>query len=1416
MRKQVALLTVMLACGLWGCKSNTIAVSGENNTAEILDLMAAENADHIMNIQKGKVEVIKGTTFRYTVDTPDTPEDGLVSTEATVGTLLGQLKAVDETAGLSVTDAQGKEKGEDAQIEAGDVIHIKTGSDDTTYEIEVVPGAVGGKLSVSSQELTAGTEKDLVLDYSVGQRTPDASVVIEVPEGIKVTEDNTTVNVIGRGAVLLSDLETQSPGRYGEGFAPDKVGSVTIEDTEGNGQKLTFEGLDLRPDNGIDLQLVIQGAAVEAPGEYDFKASYTTAEPEVLESPVSVASVQAVQTVTDFTRKITRSDVYDVNTDYQAAEFEWTPVSDAQKISLQVSEDKGATWNEYKGDIAKDSGSIQVSGLKPDMEYQFRLEITGGEREGISNVAKLYSGMYDIKKNAQLTADGSADCTDAVNDAIQYLNSLGGGTLLFQDGNFGLRTVHLASNVYLYINQDAVLTALLGGDQPEDTWYSDREFRRGASPTATGPYDTPENWLTKQDVGHTFFQNAMFFGERLDNIKIVGNGLITGADNLDYSDNVLDEVDGKRNAERACDKLISVKLCTNVEFGGLTKGKDLWYEETENPDSDEPFYLEKDGQTRDTEISNMLRVTESGHFVMLAAGTDGIHNHDVYVEKTPNKNIRDIFDFMECNDVKAVNIYAEGAADDIIKPGSDCGLGFTRPSSNFLVRNIIGDTRCNLFQIGSETVDDIQNICVDNVYVLASDKAAFSISTNDGGTVKNVHLNCGGTTGNCKYDIDTGLTLGYEPSSPVHHMSEFRRSRTPFFLSISNRGRTLGGQAERFQFEDTNGSERDELLSTNVNIGHVENIFINDVNAEECYAGSCYYNERWLPYTNQGESSPVIVGYAVPEIGPKLPDGRQVGYIENVTFENVNVLVKGGHPVGDANSTPGELGVGQYNVSNLSVQPSYGFWARHVKNLLFDNCSVDFEENDDRYGIVLNDVHGATIKNTKMTKGANNRNVLELLDSTNVSTKDCVIVDKEQMTLADLKNEDVNGKQTYPYNVSDNTALAINGADGKIAVDEENKKIQVAFGTDAEELYPVLAAADGSEQVYTLTTKEDETLQRKSGALENGDQLSVMAANWSDREIYTVQVLPSDVAEAVPATEDGPVLSASNGKVRVLEGTTGQQLFENLTGADGSEQVYETGAGKTELVQGDSLKVTSQNEKNTKEYTIELVKDVRLHLKDGQDKVISVDNQKGSIIAYNKTTFGELAASVDLAEGAKLDVVGKENEPLTQESRIQVVNGTSSQEYVVRLIDFESLQPIEVEAESGNFRLSYGKATSQNSTEKNSKNQLVAFRDVKKNDFVEYLLENVPAGKYELQYTYSASKRDLGIVQVSVNGIDLGDPIDEYAKTLEESTKKTVIVGTFVKEDTGNVTIRSTVMGKNPLSAKSEINLDKIALVPVK
>jgi hypothetical protein len=431
----------------------------------------------------------------------------------------------------------------------------------------------------------------------------------------------------------------------------------------------------------------------------------------------------------------------------------------------------------------------------------------------------------------------------------------------------------------------------------------------------------------------------------------------------------------KNTPDNRADKMFTLKLCTNLEIGGIHREEDLWYD----AEKDEPYYIGNDG-SKIFDHDNMLKIDRAGHFVLLATGTDNINVHNTYFAKDSQSNARDIYDFMGCNNVTATNIYSKVSSDDIIKPGSDCSLGFTRPARNYKIRNIIGDTNCNLFQVGSETADDIKDICVDNIYVLGANKAGFSISTNDGAHISDIHLNCGHT-------------------GKIHSRSKMYRTRAPFFISISNRARILGATTGRYVFTE-NGVKHDELLVKNVNIGKVENIILNGIDVSEVYGGSSYggKNGRWKAYDGtQKKATPIIAGYKLPDtdsvkggLNFNLPNGQHTGYITNIDFNDVHILVKGGNLASDTANLASELGVGQYNVANLNVQPSYGLWARHVKGLTVSNSTFNYEARDSRYAIFLDDVLGAKISSIRVVQAKDNSHIIKLKNSLDIAIENTV------------------------------------------------------------------------------------------------------------------------------------------------------------------------------------------------------------------------------------------------------------------------------------------------------------------------------------------------------------------------------------------------------------------------------------------
>jgi polygalacturonase len=942
------------------------ALAQKTNKTKFSTDIIENNSTHIARITKDTLSVITGSTYLFTVDTP--ADKGLVTTKPTVQQFLGEIRSKDGSVQTyKLTDKDGVVKNE-GDILTGD--HLIVLSQDKkankTYNIIVQPGAVGGQLRLQQDRITGNTNTNLVLYFTAGQRSPNTTVKIYLPEGILVTGENTTVNVISRGDVKLNELAAQSMGRLGTNYPYKKVGNFAVSKNPGGGSVLLFKHLDLRPANGADLKIVISNVNLSKPGKYFFKAVYETKQPEVLTSAgigAEIAILKVTNTISDFERVLDKTLQYKESVDtYTKAGFKWGSLN-LPGTQLLQSTDKGKSWSRSSAIVDNKNSTATISGLTANKLYSFKLSVKDGEHKGFSNTVQFYSGKLDIKSFAVPGADNE-DYTQKINEAIDYLSGIGGGTLLFSKGIYSVRTIHLKSNVYLYIDKDAVIKAIKGADAPETTWFSDLKYRSGLSPTDTGPYEDPENYMTKQDVGHHYFRNSMFFGERLDNVKITGNGLITGNGNLVNGDNVM-----KNAPDNRADKMFTFKLCTNVEIGGIYRKEDLWYDASK----DQTYYINKD-DSKDFDTDNMLQIDRTGHFALLATGTDNLDVHDTYFGKNNTGNTRDIYDFMQCNNVTATNIYCTVTSDDIIKPGSDCSLGFTRPASNYKVRNIIGDTNCNLFQIGSETADDIMDVHVDNIYVLGANKAGFSISTNDGAHIKDIHLNCGHT-------------------GPVHSRSKMFRTYAPFFISISNRGRILGANVAKYKF-DENGVQHDELLVTNVDIGLVENIILNGIDVSEVYGGSSYSGKtRWKPYDGtQRRATSIVAGYALPDsslveggLNFKLPNGKHTGYIRNIEFNDVHILDKGGNPISDTAASPPELGVGQYNASNLKTEPSYGLWARHVTGLTINNCSFNYEKPDSRYALFFDDVLNAKLSSIKMVKANSNNSVIKLRNSSNVT-----------------------------------------------------------------------------------------------------------------------------------------------------------------------------------------------------------------------------------------------------------------------------------------------------------------------------------------------------------------------------------------------------------------------------------------------
>lgn len=377
--------------------------------------------------------LFEGSTYRYTVDTPE--NEGLSSTLPSVEALKEQLAHSGSGVYRLFTSA-GQEKTEGFPAH-GDYLQSTSKK---RLLVGVHKGALPPVIKLDRTAFTIKTAGSLTLDFYAGQRSPMTTVTIRVPEGVDVTLDNTTVNVIGRGEVILRDLPKQSIGRTGTNYSYKKVGDVEICKDGKKGTLLIFKDLDFRPSNGPDIRLCFRGVVIPEKGNYAFEADYITSQPEVLHSPVATATFEGVTTVSDFTRTPLQAFTYKKNWDLSFTSFYWTAPRNAESVTLLLSEDKGRTWKPVRTTILPDDDFAAAGRLNPNQLYAFKLLVKGGDNQGESNIAWFYSGLQDIK-TAGVKGDGIADDTETINQAIKEMNELGGGILRFTAGTYNVRLI---------------------------------------------------------------------------------------------------------------------------------------------------------------------------------------------------------------------------------------------------------------------------------------------------------------------------------------------------------------------------------------------------------------------------------------------------------------------------------------------------------------------------------------------------------------------------------------------------------------------------------------------------------------------------------------------------------------------------------------------------------------------------------------------------------------------------------------------------------------------------------------------------------------------------------------------------------------------------------------------------------------
>ena len=270
-----------------------------------------------------------------------------------------------------------------------------------------------------------------------------------------------------------------------------------------------------------------------------------------------------------------------------------------------------------------------------------------------ARVTSTRAMVYDVRAFGA-RGNGKTLDTPAINKAIETAAAAGGGTVNFPAGTYLSVSIRLRSNITLQFHPGA--TILAAEPIPDKVTYDLPE---------------PNQWDMYQDFGHSHWQNSLIWGIGLENISIVGPGLINGQGLT-------------RRSPRA--RRVNQPGDRPVTLGGETGAR------PQSPlgEDDDPSVMKGLGNKAiSLKLSRnvLLRdfsILNGGHFAVLATGVDNLTIDNVKVDTN-----RDGFDIDSSRNVRISNCSVNSPNDDAIVLKSSYALGFARATENVTITNCL-------------------------------------------------------------------------------------------------------------------------------------------------------------------------------------------------------------------------------------------------------------------------------------------------------------------------------------------------------------------------------------------------------------------------------------------------------------------------------------------------------------------------------------------------------------------------------------------------------------------------------------------------------------------------------------------------------------------------------------------------------
>jgi polygalacturonase len=458
--------------------------------------------------------------------------------------------------------------------------------------------------------------------------------------------------------------------------------------------------------------------------------------------------------------------------------------------------------------------------------------------------------FYNIK-NYGAKGDGKTLDTASINRAIDAAAAQGGGTIYFPAGTYLSFSIHLKSNITLYLDNGATI---LAADPKEHK----------------GSYDLPEpnEFDMYQDFGHSHWQNSLIWGIGVENVAIIGQGKIDGKGLSRRSP-------GPRRPRTAGD--------TPTSMGGGNKNAIAPLGET-SPISEMnglgtkaiALKLSRNVTLRD------FTIFQGGHFALLATGVDNLTIDNLRVDTN-----RDGFDIDACRNVRISNSYVNSPNDDAIVLKSSYALGFNRATENVTITN----SQVSGFDLGTfldGTFKTTQEFAPDKDRVTGR----LKFGTESNGGFKNI------TISNINFVHCRGLALetvdgGYIEDVSISNVTMRDITTAPIFIRLGKRQRAPEGtpvaKIRRIIIDNVVVSDaHSEYASIIAGLveSQIEDVRLSNIRIHYKGGGTHENATREVPENEKNYPEPSMFG-ALPAYG------FYIRHAKGITFDNVEVSSDG-------------------------------------------------------------------------------------------------------------------------------------------------------------------------------------------------------------------------------------------------------------------------------------------------------------------------------------------------------------------------------------------------------------------------------------------------------------------------------------------------------------------------------------------